>query len=191
MLTKEDFFKENNPYCRLLYQNAVKFVAKTILELGVGEAFSTISLLAAVKETDGVLWSIDKRIFVPGIERIQRTPFVDIQRWHFILSNDIEYAKNWTSTVDILYVDTSHRYEQTLNELKLYSPYVRKGGAILLHDTLLTGEWDGAPARVKDAIDTFLITNPKWKFTELLPNDEGNCGLGILLDEFINKQIFG
>ncbi|MDO9354011.1 MAG: class I SAM-dependent methyltransferase, partial [Solirubrobacteraceae bacterium] len=180
---KEKYFKENNPYCRKLYETVITFKAKTILELGVGEAFSTVSLLAAVKETDGVLWSIDKRIFVPGIERIQRTSFIDIQRWHFILSNDLEYSKNWNLTVDILYVDTNHRYEQTLKELELYSPYVKKGGAILMHDTLLSGEWDGAPARVKDAIDTFLISNPKWKFTELLPNDEGNCGLGILMEE--------
>lgn len=183
MQTKEDYFKENNPYCRLLYENVIKFGAKTILELGVGEAFSTVSLLAAVKETDGVLWSIDKRIFVPGIERIQTTPFVDIEKWRFILSDDIEYAKNWNLRVDILYVDTNHRYEQTLKELELYSPYVRKGGAVLLHDTLLTGEWDGAPARVKDAVDAFLLTNPKWKFNELLPNDEGHCGLGILLEK--------
>ena len=34
-----------------------------------------------------------------------------------------------------------------------------------------------------NAVDAFLLTNPKWKFNELLPNDEGNCGLGILLEK--------
>ena len=183
MQTKETFFKECNPYCRLLYENAINLKAKTILELGVGEGFSTIALLAAVKETDGMVWSIDKRNWASGITRIQNTPFIDAQKWHLIISDDIMYAKRWNLTVDILYVDTSHQYEHTLNELELYSPYVRKGGAVLLHDTLLTGEWDGAPARVKDAVEAFLLTNQKWKFNELLPNDEGHCGLGILLEK--------
>jgi len=183
MQTKETFFNECNPYCRLLYENAINLEAKTILELGVGEGFSTIALLAAVKETDGMVWSIDKRNWESGITRIQNTPFIDAQKWHLIISDDIEYAKNWNLTVDILYVDTSHQYEHTLKELELYSPYVRKGGAVLLHDTLLTGEWDGAPARVKYAVDAFLLTNQKWKFNELLPNDEGHCGLGILLEK--------
>lgn len=183
MQTKEDFFKENNPYCKLLYETVIGSESKTILELGVGDAYSTIALLSAVKDTRGIVWSIDKRIWIPGIIRIQNALFVEIQKWRFILSDDIEYAKNWNLMVDVLYIDTSHQYEHTLKELELYSNYVRKGGIVLLHDTLLTGEWDGAPARVKDAIDTFLLKNSRWKFKELLPEDEGNCGLGILSEK--------
>ena len=34
-----------------------------------------------------------------------------------------------------------------------------------------------------NAVDAFLLTNPKWKFNELLPSDEDHCGLGILLEK--------
>jgi cephalosporin hydroxylase len=35
----------------------------------------------------------------------------------------------------VLFIDTSHCYQHTLDELTVYGPRVRHGGVILLHDT--------------------------------------------------------
>lgn len=178
--TLEEYLNVQNPYCRILYDTVIRLKARTVLEFGVGEGFSTVALLAGVKETKGVLWSVDIRIFEPGMNRIKSTPFLDTQRWHFILLDDCEWVTIWSQSIDLLYIDSNHQYEHTLKELELFAPYVKPDGVILLHDTLLTGMWDGAPARVKDAIDTFTQKNQEWVFEELLPHDPGHCGVGKL-----------
>jgi cephalosporin hydroxylase len=37
--------------------------------------------------------------------------------------------------VDVVFVDTDHRYELTLEEIRTYAPRVRSGGCMVFHDT--------------------------------------------------------
>jgi cephalosporin hydroxylase len=58
-----------------------------------------------------------------------------------------------------VFIDTSHHYRHTLDELRAYQHLVKSGGLILLHDTELE-QPEGAPADdgpfpVKRAVEEF------------------------------------
>ena len=64
-------------------------------------------------------------------------PWANCKRWTFIHGSDMDpdiYAK-LPPEVDVLFIDTSHEYQHTLDELDAYVPRVVKGGVVLLHDT--------------------------------------------------------
>ena len=43
--------------------------------------------------------------------------------------------KGWNESVKLLFVDGSHAYEDVLLDLKLWEPWVRPSGIIIMHDT--------------------------------------------------------
>lgn len=113
-----------------LYQLASVPEAK-IIELGVRSGDSTCALLAAVSEQNGELWSVD--INSP------RTPpdWLDLPYWYVSVGNDLELVYFMPDQVDLVFIDTSHTYEQTKLELNYYWSKVKSGGKIVLHDTEL------------------------------------------------------
>jgi len=46
-----------------------------------------------------------------------------------------DLALDWTEPIDHLFIDTSHRYAPTTEELRKYEPFVVPGGVMTLHDT--------------------------------------------------------
>jgi len=135
---------------------------KSVLELGVRWGTSTTALLLAVKKTGGHLTSIDISECIGAQEMIKKLKLS--RYWTFIHSNDLDVE--WNKQIDMLFIDTSHTYSQTLAELEKYSPYVT--GVIYLHDTV------EEPCR--SAIESFVKSNPVWKYEEL----GGQYGLGKL-----------
>ena len=74
----------------------------------------------------------------------------DTMNWkHFVsddcvLGNKIKEENKWPdgapfTTIDLLFIDTSHEYEHTLRELAVWTSLVKPGGWILFHDTNLSG----------------------------------------------------
>jgi len=62
--------------------------------------------------------------------------------FHFIIGDSVEQAKavydRW-GKVDILFVDTTHTFEQTMKEYKAWSPYMQFGGIICFDDLFRPG----------------------------------------------------
>jgi predicted O-methyltransferase YrrM len=120
-----------------LYSEVLRIPNATVVELGVRSGFSTVALLAAVEQVEGHLWSVD--IGWPTLPaEVGVHP-----RFTFILGNDLEVADRLPDRIDVLFVDTSHTYDQTLAELDLYMPRVT--GVALFHDTELPSAPDGTP----------------------------------------------
>lgn len=114
-----------------LYEHAAIGDAK-VIELGVRSGESTFAFLAAIAEHGGSLWSCD----------IDRPPFyLQVQEhapfWTFVLGDDLWSCAAAPDDADVVFIDTSHTYDQTVAELDLYAPKLRAGGVILLHDTEL------------------------------------------------------
>lgn len=153
-----------------LYAHVVAENARVVVELGVRSGNSTAALLAAVELTGGHLWSVDIDTQPAG--------FDNHPQWTFIQGNDLATADQLPATIDVLFIDTSHHYEHTLAELRLYGPRSRW---IVLHDTELEHP-DGAPRRpsfpVKKAIECWsLDVGRRW-------TNRTNCyGLGIIHPE--------
>ena len=146
--------------------------AKKVIELGTRTGVSTIAWLYALEQTGGHLWSVD----------IDTKPAIgDYPHWTFIQGDDESdvVLSQLPEKVDILFLDTSHHYEHTLRELRLYKAQVRSGGIIVCHDTELPVP-EGAPPTdpvypVKRAIEKF-ISETGFRWVNL-----PNCwGLGII-----------
>lgn len=70
------------------------------------------------------------------------------------------------SYFDWIYIDTNHSYETTKEELKLYSPKIKKGGIIAGHDYVV-GYWNGlVKFGVIEAVNEFCICN-EWELVYL------------------------
>lgn len=104
--------------------------ATKVIELGVRSGNSTSAFLAGL-EGRGELWSVDVMVpIVPGY-------WLGLDFWHLMVADDVsaEALDFCPDGVDVLFIDTSHYYQHTLTELKLYVPKVRRGGIVLMHDT--------------------------------------------------------
>ena len=163
-----------------LREAARSYPKARILELGSRTGNSTLAFLAGAEESDGHVWSCDIDNIITRSDGMK--PWANCKRWTFIHGSDMDldiYAK-LPREVDVLFIDTSHEYRHTLDELDAYVPRVVKGGVVLLHDTqfLFTrpGEiHDGSIPPVARALDEYCRkTGRKWA------NLPEGYGLGIL-----------
>ena len=153
--------REHLPYLTSIVK---EMKAKTILELGVYQGHSTRAFLKAAEEIGAIVVSIDWN---------DSYPVSDSPNWIFFQGNS--GLLKMRGKFDILFIDTSHNYIETLLELEKYSPMVKNPGVILLHDTM--SSYNRPLNGVFGAIKEFLRRHPnKWAFDNL-----ENCnGLGIL-----------
>ena len=129
--------------------------AQYVIELGTRSGVSTIAWLYGLSKTGGKLTSVD----------IDERPDIgEWPGWEFIQGDDLD-AKVFAQLepAEIVFIDTSHHYRQTLSELNLYRWLVKPGGVMVLHDTELAVP-EGAPPTdprypVKTAMVEFCATN--------------------------------
>lgn len=148
-----------------------------VIELGVRSGNSTAAFLTAAEEHDGHVWSVD--IAPPHTP----TEWRHTGRWTVIVNDDLVIVDELPNQVDVVFIDTSHTYDQTLAELHAYAPKVRPGGVILLHDTELEHPEASPPSDppfpVRSAIDAWwaeighLVADPPEYVT-------GCYGLGVI-----------
>lgn len=139
--------------------------AKRILELGLGWGNSTTAFLYGLKQTGGFLTSIDYDECERTRERI-RNDGLD-SNWKFLRGDDMDI--DFGEELDILFIDSSHQYKHTKNELEKYEPNVKNGGFIILHDTVM---FPG----VTKAVDEFITSHPKYIRYRWF----NNCGLQVI-----------
>lgn len=101
--------------------------AKRVVELGVRSGVSTVAWLYGLCETEGHLWSVD----------VEAPPPLQHSRWTFVRGEDTDpfVLGQLPEEVDAVFVDTDHRYDLTLEEIRSYAPRVRSGGCMIFHDT--------------------------------------------------------
>lgn len=125
--------------------------AKHVIELGTRTGVSTVAWLWALEKTGGRLTSVDVD---------ERPPIGEFPHWTFIQGDDCDPAiVAELDDADIVFIDTSHLYEHTARELRIYRHLVRPGGVLVLHDTMLERPI-GAPVRprfpVRTAVEEFV-----------------------------------
>jgi cephalosporin hydroxylase len=143
-----------------IWEHLPKFVdlcldlnAKTVIELGTRGGVSTIAWLYGLEQTDGHLYSVD----------IDPAPELEHDRWTFVLGNDLDpVIVKQLPDAEIVFIDTSHDYQQTVAELNVYRWKVKPGGRIVLHDTELAHPYGVAATPrypVKTAVEEFCFEN--------------------------------
>jgi len=109
--------------------------AKHILELGVRTGVSTRALLVACRKLDATLISLD---IDPCQEAFQKIGELGLQdHWQFLQQDDrelLEFIR--PRSMDMIFLDTDHELTHAAMELNLCDKVLKKGGVILVHDTL-------------------------------------------------------
>lgn len=120
--------------CLYLYGWACK-INGLIVELGCQTCVSTAFLLLAAQEHTGMVYSYD-------IDGSFSKLFEDHPRWRFFHADSRDedapaLAGLEQGSISLLFIDTSHKKEDTEKELRVWLPLVEEGGVVLLHDA----EW--------------------------------------------------
>jgi len=132
-----------------------------VLELGVRTGNSTLALLLAVKEREGLLVSVDRD---PCLQAKQLVHDCDLEEWWAFEQTD---ALTWDgkfsqpiyrtmTTYDLIFVDLDHSYDETKAVLARYTPQVVSDGVVAFHDTVSRPE-------VLKALREFLAANDGWR----------------------------
>jgi cephalosporin hydroxylase len=121
-----------------LFYHALEASPRLIVELGTRGGESTRILLAVAEITGGRMLSLD----VDDCSGI-KVPHAD--RWEFIRGDDVAFGRDrfvpWCAArglapkADVIFIDTSHLYEHTKEELKAWTGHLTDTGTLILHDT--------------------------------------------------------
>jgi predicted O-methyltransferase YrrM len=115
-----------------LFMLTVELKLRTVVELGTRGGESTVALLFAAKETGGRVFSLDIDECLDAKKVILEYGLSDY--WRFLQTDDLNV--DWKMPIDHLFIDTTHTYEQTINELRKFEPFVRRGGIVTIHDSV-------------------------------------------------------
>ena len=166
-------------YMPFLHEQARSRPGCTVLELGTRRGNSTLAFLAAAEATGGHVWSADITDCAHDPEGM--LPWARHPLWTFIHGDDRDAAVQslLPAQCDLLFIDTSHEYLHTLEELRAYMPRVAPGGVALFHDTHLMywpgHQWDRDVSPVWAALDDYCAeAGLSWE------NMPGEYGLGVI-----------
>jgi len=139
------------------------FKPDVIVDLGVDHGYSTIVLampgIGTVYGIDAVMCRAEPFIAEANLKNI------------ILIKGDFStLASTWAQPIDILHIDGNHDYESVQRDFTVWSPFVRKGGIILLHDTI---SFPDGPGRVFSD-----VTWPKFNIDK---TRQQTCGLGVIL----------
>lgn len=136
--------------------------AQNIVELGVYTGLSTSALLLA-KPAKMLSVDVQSHTFtiVAEIEHNARLQGTD---YKFLIANDLEIP---AFEHDLLFIDTTHEYQQTLNELDHWGKLCK--GKIILHDACVDSAFG--------AMMNWVYSNREY---HIVHHDNRDCGLMVL-----------
>lgn len=126
-----------NEHLPRLFTESLQVDPNTIVELGVRGGESTFVFERVARLSDATLVSVD-------IEDCSDAS--DYDDWHFVQTDDVEFAAefpDWCAdhgadpSIDVLFIDTSHRYEHTVEEIDAWFPRLSDDAVVFFHDTNL------------------------------------------------------
>jgi predicted O-methyltransferase YrrM len=69
-------------------------------------------------------------------------------------SMDTKVVSALPNKIDVLFIDTSHRYPDTLDEILFYAPRMAEGGYMVLHDSV---SWAGVRRSIAEVAGRFRV----------------------------------
>jgi cephalosporin hydroxylase len=137
-----------------LFFFAVDTKPRLIVELGTRGGESTRVLLSAAAVAGATMLSVD-------IDDCAGLDLPHRERWHFVKGDDVAFGRDgfakWCAgmtiepRVDVLFIDTSHLYEHTKQEIAVWAPLLSANGVMIFHDTNMR---EGIYARLDHSIVT-------------------------------------
>jgi cephalosporin hydroxylase len=122
-------------HLELIFTETLLFRPNLIVELGVRSGASTFVFERAAALCSATLVSAD----LDDCSTVSRYP-----KWHFFRGDDVQFAasfrdfcriKNIVPSVDLLFIDTSHYYDHTVQEIQAWIPLLSARAKVMFHDT--------------------------------------------------------
>lgn len=160
-----------------LHETVLGYAEPVVIELGVRSGNSTSALLSACELRGGLLWSCDIRY--PDVPREWKASGC----WRFAGGRSVSPSvlALMPAAADVVLIDSSHEFDDTLAELEAYVPRVRPGGVVLLHDTQFLPPSTSLPepgGPVTEAIHAYCVkTGRTWRNRR---SEKGWYGLGMI-----------
>jgi predicted O-methyltransferase YrrM len=142
--------------------------ARTLVEIGVAEGGSAAEL-REVMAHDGRLHLIDPyprgRLGLSMMLVVARRTVGSVQngsvRW--LRKFSFEAVDGWSQPIDFLFIDGDHSFEGVSRDWRDWSPHVRVGGRVALHDARVFPQgWtrdDHGPVRLAATLEE----DPRWR----------------------------
>lgn len=165
-------------HLKKIFAECIKTRPELIVELGVRGGESTIVFEQIAPQFNSHIISVD----------IEPSSYKsEYKNWHFIASDDILFANTFAQfcekasikkEIDLLFIDTSHKYAHTVKEIKYWFPHLSSNAKVLFHDTnmgqfskklsgCIQSSWDNKRGVIR-AIEEYLETtyNEKISFID-------------------------
>jgi predicted O-methyltransferase YrrM len=146
-----------------------------IVEIGVWHGVTT-SVLRRAMSPDGLLWAVDPfpagRLFVNLQQPIARREVGRVLngavRWVRESGQQAAstYRRAGEPPADLIFIDGDHSYEGLTDDWKAWSPLVRPGGAVALHDSRSTPERRIDDAGSVRATAEIVLNDPDFELSE-------------------------
>ncbi len=129
---------EISDHLETLFIKSLSIKPKLIVELGVSYGKSTFVFERVARLCKSNFVSVDIN---------DCSGVCQYGDWHFIQKDDIAFArefKEWCKArninpmIDILFIDTSHIYEHTVQEIQHWFPFLSEKAIVFFHDTNLS-----------------------------------------------------
>jgi predicted O-methyltransferase YrrM len=136
----------------LLYGLVKAMKPSVVVEIGSARGRSACFMAAALKENGkGKLYAIDPHtttawndcdsvdtyeVLLDNLDRSGVREYVEVLR-----STSDAVSSNWTSPIDLLFIDGDHSYEGVKHDWEQFASFMQPHGAVVFHDTL----WDLRP----------------------------------------------
>jgi GT2 family glycosyltransferase/predicted O-methyltransferase YrrM len=146
--------------------------AETIVELGVAEGGSAAELRAAMSPT-GHLYLVDPyepgRLGVSFGWVVAHRAVNGVHRGHvtWLRSRSDAAVRSWRRPIDFLFIDADHSYERAAGDWRLWTPFVRPGGRVALHDSaVFPGGWTDERSGPVHLLREILSTGLGWSLVD-------------------------
>lgn len=126
-----------NEHLETLFWESLALKPRLIVELGVARGESSRVFAQVARISGARLVSVD-------LNDCSRS--LDWEEWFFIHQDDLEFAPQFPAwcrereidpTIDVLFIDTSHYFDHTLEEMRAYFPFLADHAKVFFHDTNL------------------------------------------------------
>lgn len=177
-MSLEEFQNENPTMkqdLKILYEMVHFNKPRKIVEIGTGH--STMAMALALK-----CFMLNGKILTTDIDKVRVEYFMkkidnaDLSNYCILHTkdsieflNEISFESGFTEkTVDMIFIDSAHEYQKTLDEINASNAILASKGFIFIHDT--------TNGSVLSAIKKFLEDNNSYIYS----NFTTQCGLGVL-----------